>query len=258
MTALLLSPRVRAESAEAQVERLAAEATLAYRGADYNRAVELLQRAYEIRQVPALLYNMARAYDKLGDVAHAYQAYRRYADCADADLKLKARADARMVALEEMRGKRAAARLVPSPPEGQRADKPAAHVEPSRPPPSTEELRAKRKAERDRQRRRDRFTALGVGSGGVALGVAAIVLSANALALQNLFGQTLDPDRKQSLKSWAQISAGLADGFYAATAVAAGLTAYFLYRGFRAEPNEPLVAPSVSGTSASVVVQGRF
>ena len=60
------------------------------RGADYNRAVELLTRAYEIRQVPALLYNLAKAYDKLGDVEHAYDTYRRYADSADADPKLKA------------------------------------------------------------------------------------------------------------------------------------------------------------------------
>ena len=49
-----------AESAEAEVERLAAEAVNAYKGADYKRAVELLQKAYEIRQVPALLYNWPR------------------------------------------------------------------------------------------------------------------------------------------------------------------------------------------------------
>ena len=44
------SGRAGAESAESQVERLAAEAVNAYKGADYNRAVELLQKAYEIRQ----------------------------------------------------------------------------------------------------------------------------------------------------------------------------------------------------------------
>ena len=100
MVALLASTATarthgRAESAETQVERLAAEAVNAYRGADYNRAVELLTRAYEIRQVPALLYNLAKAYDKLGDVEHAYDAYRRYADSADADPKLEGKAEAR-------------------------------------------------------------------------------------------------------------------------------------------------------------------
>src|SRR6476660_2677301 len=96
-------PRVAfAESAEAQVERLATEAVNAYRGADYNRAVELLNRAYEIRQVPALLYNLAKAYDKLGDVDHAWDAYRRYSDSADADPRMKAKADSRLVVLDEI------------------------------------------------------------------------------------------------------------------------------------------------------------
>ena len=109
MVAAATGPRAHAESAEAQVERLASEAVNAYRGADYNRAVELLTRAYEIRQVPALLYNLAKAYDKLGDVDHACDAYRRYADSADADPKLKAKADARLVVLDEIRRKKAAA-----------------------------------------------------------------------------------------------------------------------------------------------------
>ena len=103
MMAAATTSRAHAESAEAQVERLAADAVSAYKVADYNRAVELLSRAYEIRQVPALLYNMAKAYDKLGDVEHAYDAYRRYSDSADADPRLKSKADARLVVLEDLR-----------------------------------------------------------------------------------------------------------------------------------------------------------
>jgi tetratricopeptide (TPR) repeat protein len=259
----LTSPRAaRAESAEAQVERLASEATNAYKGADYNRAVELLTRAYEIRQVPALLYNLAKAYDKLGDVDHAYDAFRRYSDSADADPKLKTRADARLVVLEDIRRKKAAATRAAQPPPEPKVVEPAkpARVEPPvAPPPTPEEMRATLKAERDRQRRRDRYTALGVGVGALAMAGVAVGLSANAVSLQDQFGQTLDASRKKSLKSDAQISAGVADGFYAATAVAAAVTAYYLYRGFRAEPNAPsLVAPSFSARGAGLVVQGRF
>lgn len=257
LAALILVPaRAHAESAEAQVERLANEATQAYKGADYNRAVELLQRAYEIRQVPALLYNLAKAYDKLGDVDHAYEAYHRYADSADADPRLKAKADARLVVLEEIRRKKAAAQRAAEPP-------PTAKVEPPKPAPppgpTPEEIRAKLKAQRERERRRDRFIALGLGVGTVAFGGVAVGLSVNALTLQNQYGQSLDASRKSSLKSQAQLSAGIADGFYAATAVCAGVAAYFLYRGFRAEPSAPsLVAPSFTGSSASLVVQGSF
>jgi tetratricopeptide (TPR) repeat protein len=254
--------RARAESAEAQVERLATEATNAYKGADYNRAVELLLRAYEIRQVPALLYNLGKAYDKLGEVDKAYDAFRRYADSADADPRLKAKADARLTVLEEIRRKKAATvRATQPPPETKPIAPPAAHVEPSAPPPPTpEEISAKLKAERASDRRRDRYVALGVGIGAVAFAGVAVGLSVNAVSLQDQFGQSLDVNRKQSLKSQAQLSAGLADGFYAATAVAAGVTAYFLYRGFRPEPSAPSLAvvPSLSPTSAGVVAQGRF
>src|SRR5689334_6949162 len=91
---------------------MATEAITAYKGADYNRAVELLTRAYEIRQVPALLYNLAKAYDKLGDVDKAYDAYRRYASSADADPKLKEKAESRLATLEELRRKKAPERPV--------------------------------------------------------------------------------------------------------------------------------------------------
>src|SRR5262245_2799000 len=90
-----------AELPAAQVERLAKEAAIAFKGADYQRAVELLERAYQIRQVANILYNIARSYDKLGEVEKAIEHYRRYADSSDADPKLKAKAEARLQSYEE-------------------------------------------------------------------------------------------------------------------------------------------------------------
>src|SRR4051794_31468707 len=113
---LLASAPARAETQEAQVERLANDALLAYKGADYKRAVELLQRAYEIRQVPALLYNLAKAYDKLGALDHAYDAYRQSVASAASAPKLKVRAGARLVALEEAKRKKAAGARAAEPP----------------------------------------------------------------------------------------------------------------------------------------------
>ena len=167
--------RARAESAEAQVERLAAEAVNAYRVADYNRAVELLSRAYDIRQVPALLYNMAKAYDKLGDIDRACEIYRRYADSADADPRLKAKAEARLVILEDARRKKKAAErpVEPKPQAPPPAVTPPpqpAQVEPPKPAaPTAEEVKEQLKRDRQRSRRRDRYVALGLGVGAVAL-----------------------------------------------------------------------------------------
>ena len=259
--------RAHAESAEGQVERLASEAVNAYKGADYNRAVELLQRAYEIRQVPALLYNMAKAYDKLGDVDHAYDAYRRYADSADADPKLKSKADARLVVLEEARRKKAASQRAvepkPQPPLAAPAPQPARVEAPLQPPPPTaEQIKDKLKVDRQRERRRDRYVALGLGAGAVAFAAVAIGLSVNALQLQNDWSSQYGgvEATRRDLKSSATTRAAIADGCYGATAVAAGVAAYFLYRGFRPEPSAPSLAllPVPSPGGGALVALGHF
>ena len=259
-----------AESAESQVERLAADAVNAYRGADYNRAIELLTRAYEIRQVPALLYNMAKAYDKLGDVDHAYDAYRRYSDSADADPKLKAKADARLAILESARRKAEKPRRLADQPTPQQPEvdhpppKPAAIARPPSPPPppTAEQIKERLKRDRQRERRRDRWVALGLGVGTVAFAATAIGLSIDALELQSQWSSMYggnEADRR-AVKNDALLHAGVADGFYAATAVAAGVGAYFLYRGFRPEPSAPSLAlvPALTPAGAALVAAGRF
>jgi tetratricopeptide (TPR) repeat protein len=259
-----------AESAEGQVERLAADAVNAYKGADYNRAVELLQRAYEIRQVPALLYNMAKAYDKLGDVEHAYDTYRRYADSADPDPKLKAKAESRLAVLEDVRRKKAATarsmepRSEPRPAQVEPRSEPRpAEVEPARAaPPTAEQIRDKLRDERMRARKRDRYVALGLGVTAVACAGVAIGLSVNALSLQSQWSGQYGGDEaaRRALRDDAQLRAGIADGFYGLTAVAAGVTAYFLYRGFRPEPSAPSLAlmPVATPQGGALVVAGTF
>ena len=261
--------RARAETAEAQVERLAADAVTAYRGADYNRAVDLLKRAYEIRQVPALLYNMGKAYDKLGDVDHAYDAYRRYSDSADADPRLKAKADARLAVLAELRRKQKAAERAlearpPPPRPAPVAPPPTAVVETPKtpPPPTAEEIRLTLKKERERERRRDRLVALGLGAGAVAFAAVAVGFSVVALQTQDQWSADYGGNEaiRRSLKNSAITDAGVADGFYAATAVAVGVGAYFLYRGFRPEPSAPSLAlvPAAAPGGGGLVAVGQF
>jgi hypothetical protein len=269
MVAAATGSRAWAESAEAQVERLASEAVNAYRGADYNRAVELLTRAYEIRQVPALLYNLAKAYDKLGDVDHAWDTYRRYADSADADPRLKAKSETRLAVLEEARRKKAASQRAmetKQPPTQPQPTQPApqpAQVEPSKPaPPTAAELAQQEKEKRARERRRDRYIALGLGVGAVACAGVAIGLSVNALNLQSQWSSLYGGDEaaRRALKDTAIQRAAIADGFYAATAVAVGVGAYFVYRGFRPERAAPSMAvvPALSPAGGALVVVGRF
>jgi hypothetical protein len=256
-----LPAAARSESAEAEVERLAADALNAYKGADYHRAVELLTKAYEIRQVPALLYNLAKAEDKLGDVERASDAYRRYAVSGGADPKLKARAEARLAVLDEARRKQAAraeaeAAAAATPPPQVAPQRPVV-VEP--PPVSAEQLAADERALRQRRRHRDRLFALGFGAATVAFAAVAVGLSVDALGLRNDYSASIDFEKKQQLESDALLRAGVADGFYAATVAAAVVTAVFLYRGFHHERAERLaLAPSLSPSAWGLVASGRF
>src|SRR5436190_22360582 len=80
--------RPKGETAEQEVERLAHEGVQAYKAEQYDQAVTLLTRAYAIRPVTALLYNLAKAYDKQGNVTDACATYKKFTDAPDADLKL--------------------------------------------------------------------------------------------------------------------------------------------------------------------------
>jgi tetratricopeptide (TPR) repeat protein len=259
-----------AESPEEHVERLAEEALNAYRGADYKRAVELLRKAYEIRQVPALLYNMAKAYDKLGDVDHAYASYRLYANSAAADPKLKGRAEARMAALEAVRRKDAAAAArtgepprptaqVEPPPAPSEPPPPAQLVPPPPPQPSADERRAGARQRFMRDRHRARLTTVVLGGATVVFGAVAIGLSADALVLQGRFDRATLPADKSRFESDARVRAGVADGFWVATAATAAVTGYFLYRSLRHEPSSSLAwLPLATPTGAGLAARGRF
>ncbi|MCA1663305.1 MAG: hypothetical protein LC659_03390 [Myxococcales bacterium] len=259
MGALSASATARAESAEAEVERLAAEAVNAYKGADYKRAIELLQRAYEIRQVPALLYNVAKAYDKLGDIDHAYDSYRLYADSAAADPKLKARAEARVTALAEAKRKKAAeARAVAAPPV---EVQPPRAVEPAKPPPpSAEQLRARAHDDFVRDRKRSRLILVIAGGATVAFAAVALGLSIDALALEHRYSRTTLPDDKSRLQSDATLRAAVADGFWCAAAVGAAVSGYYAYRSVRHERAAPAMAlvPMASPTGGGLALAGRF
>jgi tetratricopeptide (TPR) repeat protein len=254
--------RALAESPEAEGERLAEDAVNAYKGADYKRAVELLQKAYEIRQVPALLYNMAKAYDKLGDIDRAYDAYHLYADSAAADPKLKARAEQRVAALADAKRKKKAEQRAAEAPPPPANPPPPAVVEPPKPTgPTAEEQRATAHEEFLRTRKRDRLIAIIGGGATVAFAAVAIGLSADALVLQNKFHENPYPGPKSGLESDAKVRAGVADGFWCATVAAAGVTGYFAWRAFlRKEPasSAMALAPFASPTGGGIAAVGHF
>ncbi len=67
-----------AESAEQRAIDLFMEAEQAYEGGEIERAVDLLLEARRLRREPVLLYNLARAYETLGRLDEAVEAYEAY------------------------------------------------------------------------------------------------------------------------------------------------------------------------------------
>ena len=76
LTLLISSPAAAADSKEAQAHF--ANAARAYQEGRYEDAVDLFLKAYQIDPQPELLYNVAQAYERLGDVRNALRSYRDY------------------------------------------------------------------------------------------------------------------------------------------------------------------------------------
>lgn len=258
---LLVSTRGYADKRN-PVEKLAADAASAYHGGDYQRAVDLLERAYKLQPVSALLYNLAKAYDKLGESQTASDLYAKYAAADDADPRLKVRAETRLGTLVlPPRKSEPPHKNEPPRPEPPSSTEPPPRAEP---PPSTEPPPAATVAPRptpisadERGRRRDCWVALGVGVGGVALLGTALGLSVSALSLHDQFAATQDETAKRTFRDGAQTQALAADLLYAAGVAAAGVTAYFLYRAFR--PAKKLaLGPWLAPTGGGLAALGRF
>ncbi len=263
-----LSARIaRAEDVAAkQVEKLAADAIAAYKAADYTRTVELLERAYAIRQVAALLYNLAKAYEKLGDQEKAVELYRRYSDSTDADPKLRVKAEARVAAFEEARRTRkdphgdgelhprldATPDPVPDPHPLPRA---------SREPPESPDARALRNWKA--RRARDRVIGLSLGGIGVACAAAGLGLGVHAMGLHGDFAGGVGPeDPRRALRDDSRNQALAADVLFGVAAVSVGVGSYFIWRGYHPEKapgaRVSTLAPFGSPQGGGLVVGGSF
>lgn len=66
------------ESAEDRAFRLFQESVEQYRQGRFEVAAELLEEAYELDADPVLIYNLARAYEGMGDFARSVEAYEQY------------------------------------------------------------------------------------------------------------------------------------------------------------------------------------
>lgn len=92
-------PHAREDStARQRAIALFVESEAAYRTGRFRQAVELLEQSYALVAEPVLLYNLARAYEALGDGPGAIDAYERYLS-ADPDVADRESIEQRVAAL---------------------------------------------------------------------------------------------------------------------------------------------------------------
>jgi hypothetical protein len=85
----------------AEARTLFAQGSTAYDQGDYAMAIEKWQAAYALDARPRILFNIAQAYDRLGRLGEAIEAFDRYLATAEPDDPNQATARARAGALRE-------------------------------------------------------------------------------------------------------------------------------------------------------------
>src|SRR4051812_12202184 len=58
--------------------RLYREASAHYELGEYEQAIPLFRRAYDLTRAPALIFNVAQTYRRVGDCRHALESYRQF------------------------------------------------------------------------------------------------------------------------------------------------------------------------------------
>jgi tetratricopeptide (TPR) repeat protein len=251
----------------ASVEKLAADASAAYRAGDFARAADLLEKAYEAQPLSAILYNLAKAYEKLNENDKALDRYQRYVAADDADPRLRSKAEARIKALSPAPKPETASHKPETPANKPETPPPTVLIAPPvLAPPATKPLRVEL-SERERIRRRDRALAITFSIEGAVFLFIGVGLGVSAQSLHDEFASTVIESRKRQLASDAQAQAIAADVLYSIGGGMIAVSVYFYYRWLSAPAPKraardggaswalvPWLAPSAAG----VALGGRF
>ena len=127
VAAALTSPAARAESGEAsdasaaRIGELNEAGARAYNNRNYRAAIEKFVEAYAIDHDPNLLFNIARSYEKLGEIDAAIEKYAAFVAAPGADTEGRLKAKASLAELERLRDQERAHAGAGAPPSTQEA-----------------------------------------------------------------------------------------------------------------------------------------
>lgn len=239
---LAASASSRAAADAAEVQRLTREAHVLYKEGKFLDAAQTLLKAYELKPVPELLFNVARSYDEGGNSEEALRWYQRYLDTEGAKPDLLARAARSLERLRaDVEKKREEARQIEL--ENERNKREAAEAEAARKREAPPAAVAKESPARGSSPWP--WVAGGVGAAGLLAGVG-FGLAASSAADQ--LGASDQLATKQALADSAGTRALLADVGYGVAVVGTGLAIWL----FLADGEAPATTPSAPPASDAV------
>lgn len=89
---------------QSEGEKVATQAVTAFEAEEYEKAVELFERSYQLSPNPNILYNIGRTYEQTGDIASALEYYRRFLKEPDIGVDARETAMERVSVLRELVG----------------------------------------------------------------------------------------------------------------------------------------------------------
>lgn len=206
----------------------------------YTEAIASFRAAYAIRPEPDLLYNIARSYERNGNVDDALTSYREFIAQPGSTAQLRAKALDNIDALQREKTSRAAKAFAPPPAPTPADPISVAPVVAKAPPPEKSHARQW----------------VMIGAGGVAV-ITGAIFGVVAQSKQTDFDRATTVAAKEDAKSSGQTSALIADiGLFGGGAVAvAGLVWLLVDSG-----EEPAVAlsPLFGADSVGMAVQGAW
>lgn len=234
-----------AEERARKVEQLAGEGAQAYNDGDYEEAIELFEDAYELEQVPNLVYNIAKSYEKMEDYDRAVEHYREFAISPDVDSEARASAIERIERLREIADLRKE--------EVDQTRKAARQAEAGEEPTAAEQLPKRDGGQQGAGGSTAHWWALG---SGVALLGAGTGFGLAASSSADLARNADTYDERRAAADSGPTRAIIADGFLVAGAAASALGLYLYFTGDDASAEQAhrkaTFSPWVSGESTGL------
>jgi hypothetical protein len=270
LSVALLAPAV--AQAETDFGRLNRQGEEAYQAEHYPEAADLLQQAYAIKPVPALLFNIARAYERSGNDEQAIRFYQRYLDAQDTDaetVKKSARAldllrtkqaqrqidEAKAAADKAAADKAAADQAAAKAAEEQAAKQKAATGQQVAPQPAPAPVVVTSPPVQPQRSFVPGVVTLGVGVVTLGVGVGFGVSASNQ---ESAFNRTFDPVQRPALRQTAQNQAHIADVCYAGGSVVSALGVFLVARAIPSAPSAAVPSASLLPGGATLAWGGSW